>query len=111
MQKTPEVVIVENMLMEIAGRVLFEDGDLSGTLADTNASPFDFDDGEVESARWVGRGRITFVVHLNFDGETPEEQCENGEKVEATATGSLVVDVDGKWTVESVTTTSTRVVR
>ncbi len=102
--------IVEDMLTEIAGYLLVRDGDLSGTFMETNASPFEFDEGEVERSRWAGPGRITFLVGLTFVGETPEEHGENGEKVEATATGSLV-DVDGKWTVESATTTSTRVVR
>lgn len=110
MKRTQEVGIVENMLTEIGGHLLVMDGDLSSSFMETNASPFEFDDGEVESARWAGRRRIAFVVHLNFVGETPEEQGENGEKVEATATGSLV-NVDGKWTIDSVTSTATHVVR
>ncbi|ATB45982.1 hypothetical protein [Corallococcus macrosporus] len=109
MAKQP-VEIVESMLMEIGGRLLFEDDDLSGALADTNGSPFEFDEGEVERADWDGRGRIAFRARINFVGDTPAEQGENGEKVEATATGSLV-HVDGKWTIESATTTSTHVVR
>ncbi|WP_224373071.1 hypothetical protein [Hyalangium versicolor] len=102
--------IVEDMLTEIAGYLLVRDDDLSSAFMETNASPFEFDEGEIERSRWAGRGRITFLVGLTFVGETPEEQGENGEKVEAAATGSLV-DVGGKWTVESATTTSTRVVR
>lgn len=102
--------IVESMLTEIAGYVLVSDGDLSGTFIDSNGSQLEFDVGEVERARWAGCRRLTFRVRLTCVEEAPAEPGENGAKVEATATGSLV-NVGGKWTVESATTTSSRVVR
>ena len=96
---SPAAAIIEGLLPGLAVRLTNEDERVTGAIAETNAQPFEFDTGEVESAEFTnGEDRINFTALLLLVGEQDEDSPFNGDEIDLTVSGVAIRD-GNKWTV------------
>lgn len=94
----PAEAIIEGLLLELAVMLINGDERVTRAMAETNAQPFEFDSGEVESAEFVdGEDRIRFTASLLLVGEQDEDSPPNGDEIDLTVSG-VVVRAGNKWT-------------
>jgi hypothetical protein len=94
---SPAEALFEDLLPELAAMFMNENGRVVEAMAETNAQPFGFDTGEVESAELNdGENRINFKVSLVLAGEQDVERPFNGDKLNPVVTG-VVVRTAEKW--------------
>lgn len=99
--------IIDGLLADLAAKLMDSDDTVTGTMAETNAQPFEFDTGEVDSADWVGnsQNRIEFTASIHLTGEQDEDSGFNGDEIDLTVSG-IAVRTGNTWTFEETTVES-----
>lgn len=94
--------IVENLLRNLAYRLMDSDERVNGLIAETNSFDWDLSDTEDLKAWFKGKGQIGFSVKLKLYGDSDQDKPFSGSEISVDVEGEAATpQASSEWEIQS----------